>query len=60
MMVICLNDYMSLNIFVLGNMRSALNDATAAKKLKPDHIKAILRGISCKPNYFIHAIYRAL
>ncbi len=25
-------------------MRSALNDATAAKKLKPDHIKAIIRG----------------
>uniref|UniRef100_A0A672M0U6 Tetratricopeptide repeat domain 4 n=1 Tax=Sinocyclocheilus grahami TaxID=75366 RepID=A0A672M0U6_SINGR len=30
--------------FHLGNMRSALNDATAAKKLKPNHIKAIIRG----------------
>lgn len=27
-----------------GNMRSALNDATAAWKLKPGHIKAIIRG----------------
>lgn len=33
--------------FHLGNMRSALNDATAAKKLKPDHIKAIIRGAQC-------------
>ncbi|XP_051563159.1 tetratricopeptide repeat protein 4 [Myxocyprinus asiaticus] len=33
--------------FHLGNMRSALNDATAAKKLKPDHIKAIVRGAQC-------------
>ncbi|XP_065120726.1 tetratricopeptide repeat protein 4 [Paramisgurnus dabryanus] len=33
--------------FYLGNMRSSLNDATAAKKLKPDHIKAILRGAQC-------------
>jgi len=35
------------NLFPLGNMRSALNDATAAKKLKPDHIKAIIRGKLC-------------
>lgn len=27
-----------------GNMRSALNDAAAAKKLKPDHLKALIRG----------------
>ncbi|KAI4891914.1 hypothetical protein NFI96_030001 [Prochilodus magdalenae] len=33
--------------FHLGNMRSALNDATAARKLKPDHIKAIIRGAQC-------------
>ncbi|KAK7155347.1 hypothetical protein R3I93_010093 [Phoxinus phoxinus] len=33
--------------FYLGNMRSALNDATAAKKLKPDHVKAIIRGAQC-------------
>lgn len=33
--------------FHLGNMRSALNDATAAKKLKPDHNKAIIRGAQC-------------
>ncbi|XP_056607368.1 tetratricopeptide repeat protein 4 [Triplophysa dalaica] len=33
--------------FHLGNIRSAFNDATAAKKLKPDHIKAILRGAQC-------------
>ncbi|KAL1022770.1 hypothetical protein UPYG_G00032070 [Umbra pygmaea] len=33
--------------FHLGNMRSALNDAVIAKKLKPDHIKAFIRGASC-------------
>uniref|UniRef100_A0A8B9J6D3 Cns1/TTC4 wheel domain-containing protein n=1 Tax=Astyanax mexicanus TaxID=7994 RepID=A0A8B9J6D3_ASTMX len=33
--------------FYLGNMRSALNDATAARKLKSDHIKAIIRGAQC-------------
>uniref|UniRef100_A0A3B4BEC2 Cns1/TTC4 wheel domain-containing protein n=1 Tax=Periophthalmus magnuspinnatus TaxID=409849 RepID=A0A3B4BEC2_9GOBI len=33
--------------FHLGNMRSALNDATAAKKLKPDHLKALVRGAQC-------------
>ncbi|XP_042372985.1 tetratricopeptide repeat protein 4 [Plectropomus leopardus] len=30
--------------FHLGNMRSALNDAAAAKKMKPDHLKALIRG----------------
>ncbi|XP_034387295.1 tetratricopeptide repeat protein 4 [Cyclopterus lumpus] len=30
--------------FHLGNMRSALNDAGAAKKIKPDHLKALTRG----------------
>ncbi|XP_054459168.1 tetratricopeptide repeat protein 4 [Anoplopoma fimbria] len=30
--------------FHLGNMRSALNDAGAAKKIKPDHLKALIRG----------------
>ncbi|KAM6962631.1 tetratricopeptide repeat protein 4 [Aplochiton taeniatus] len=33
--------------FYLGNMRSALNDAVAAKKIKPDHLKALVRGIQC-------------
>ncbi|KAM7013193.1 tetratricopeptide repeat protein 4 isoform 2-T2 [Tautogolabrus adspersus] len=33
--------------FYLGNMRSALNDATAAKKIKPDHLKALIRGVQC-------------
>lgn len=33
--------------FHLGNMRSALNDATAAWKLKPGHIKAAIRGAQC-------------
>lgn len=33
---------------LLGNNRSALNDATAALKHKPDHMKAIIRGtITC-------------
>ncbi|KAG8003183.1 Tetratricopeptide repeat protein 4 [Nibea albiflora] len=33
--------------FYLGNMRSALNDAAAAKKMKPDHLKALIRGAQC-------------
>ncbi|XP_056133600.1 tetratricopeptide repeat protein 4 [Lampris incognitus] len=33
--------------FHLGNMRSALNDALAAKKIKPDHLKALIRGAQC-------------
>ncbi|NP_001085211.1 tetratricopeptide repeat domain 4 L homeolog [Xenopus laevis] len=33
--------------FYLGNYRSALNDATAARKLKPDHLKAVIRGALC-------------
>ncbi|XP_030668891.1 tetratricopeptide repeat protein 4 isoform X2 [Nomascus leucogenys] len=30
-----------------GNFRSALNDVTAARKLKPCHLKAIIRGALC-------------
>ncbi|NXL78409.1 TTC4 protein, partial [Leptocoma aspasia] len=33
--------------FHLGNYHSALNDATQAKKLKPTHLKAIIRGALC-------------
>ncbi|KAK2908107.1 tetratricopeptide repeat protein 4 [Channa argus] len=33
--------------FYLGNMRSALNDAAAAKKTKPGHLKALIRGAQC-------------
>ncbi|XP_076871094.1 tetratricopeptide repeat protein 4 [Brachyhypopomus gauderio] len=33
--------------FHLGNMRSALNDATCARKVKPAHLKAIIRGAQC-------------
>ncbi|XP_029355506.1 tetratricopeptide repeat protein 4 isoform X1 [Echeneis naucrates] len=33
--------------FHLGNMRSALNDAASAKKIKPDHLKALIRGAQC-------------
>ncbi|XP_061593236.1 tetratricopeptide repeat protein 4 [Cololabis saira] len=33
--------------FYLGNMRSSLNDAVAAKKVKPDHLKALIRGAQC-------------
>ncbi|XP_029606401.1 tetratricopeptide repeat protein 4 [Salmo trutta] len=33
--------------FHLGNMRSALNDAAAAKKFKPGHLKALIRGATC-------------
>ncbi|XP_045370225.2 tetratricopeptide repeat protein 4 isoform X2 [Camelus bactrianus] len=30
-----------------GNFRSALNDVTAARKLKPCHLKAVVRGALC-------------
>ncbi|XP_030289896.1 tetratricopeptide repeat protein 4 [Sparus aurata] len=33
--------------FHLGNMRSALNDAAAARKINPDHLKALIRGVQC-------------
>nr|KAF6508848.1 tetratricopeptide repeat domain 4 [Rousettus aegyptiacus] len=33
--------------YYLGNIRSALNDVTAARKLKPCHLKAIVRGALC-------------
>lgn len=33
--------------FHLGNMRSAFNDAVAARKMKPDHFKALIRGAQC-------------
>ncbi|NXX16618.1 TTC4 protein, partial [Podargus strigoides] len=33
--------------FHMGNYRSALNDAIQAKKLKPTHLKAIVRGALC-------------
>ncbi|KAF7663956.1 hypothetical protein LDENG_00194030 [Lucifuga dentata] len=33
--------------FHLGNVRSALKDAAAAKKIKPDHLKALIRGAQC-------------
>ena len=35
-------------IIILGNYRSAITDATNAKKLKPDHLKALLRGTGIK------------
>ncbi|XP_040263723.1 tetratricopeptide repeat protein 4 [Bufo bufo] len=33
--------------FYLGNYRSSLNDAVAARKQKPDHLKAVIRGALC-------------
>uniref|UniRef100_A0A8C6WUJ6 Tetratricopeptide repeat domain 4 n=1 Tax=Neogobius melanostomus TaxID=47308 RepID=A0A8C6WUJ6_9GOBI len=44
--------------FYLGNMRSALKDAMAAKKLKPDHLKALIRGAQCciELRYFAEGI----
>lgn len=33
--------------YYLGNFRSALNDVTAARKLSPCHLKAIIRGALC-------------
>lgn len=44
--------------FHLGNMRSALNDAAAAKKIKPDHLKALIRGAQCciQLHHFVEAL----
>lgn len=36
------------HVILSGNFRSALNDVTAARKLKPCHLKAIVRGKSCR------------
>ncbi|EGV91724.1 Tetratricopeptide repeat protein 4 [Cricetulus griseus] len=33
--------------YYLGNFRSALNDVLAARKLKPGHLKAVVRGAMC-------------
>ncbi|XP_077133722.1 tetratricopeptide repeat protein 4 [Ranitomeya variabilis] len=33
--------------FYLGNYRSSLNDAIAARKQKSDHLKAVIRGALC-------------
>lgn len=33
--------------FHLGNMRSSFNDAAAARRVKPDHLKALIRGAQC-------------
>ncbi|KAM4722649.1 tetratricopeptide repeat protein 4 isoform 1-T2 [Rhinophrynus dorsalis] len=33
--------------FYIGNYRSALNDVVAARKQKPDHLKAVIRGALC-------------
>uniref|UniRef100_F7DTS6 Tetratricopeptide repeat domain 4 n=1 Tax=Ornithorhynchus anatinus TaxID=9258 RepID=F7DTS6_ORNAN len=33
--------------FHLGNLRSALSDVSAARKLRPNHLKAIIRGALC-------------
>lgn len=35
-----------------GNMRSALNDAAAARKINPDHLKALIRGMINKHTCF--------
>ncbi|CAL8307663.1 unnamed protein product [Lota lota] len=33
--------------YYLGNMRSALKDSCAALKIKPNHLKALIRGAQC-------------
>lgn len=41
----CVHTFLILPGFCCtGNMRSALNDAAAAKKIKPNHLKALIRG----------------
>ncbi|KAM7324601.1 hypothetical protein ACRRTK_016906 [Alexandromys fortis] len=44
--------------YYLGNFRSALNDVLAARKLKPSHLKAIIRGAMChlELNHFAEAV----
>lgn len=37
-------------------MRSSFNDATAAKKIKPDHLKALIRGQCREDVQLIHSI----
>lgn len=41
----CVHTFLIFSWFLLlGNMRSALNDAAAAKKINPNHLKALIRG----------------
>jgi len=35
-----------------GNLRSSLNDVCAALKIKPDHLRAFIRGVS-----HVHCFY---
>ncbi|XP_006839872.1 PREDICTED: tetratricopeptide repeat protein 4 [Chrysochloris asiatica] len=44
--------------YYLGNFRSSLNDVMAARKLKPCHLKAIVRGALChlELNNFAEAV----
>ena len=34
---------------VVGNLRSCLNDVCEARKIKPDHFKALQRGMGLSP-----------
>ena len=36
--------YYSCLFYIIGNFRSCLNDVKEARKWKPDHMKAVLRG----------------
>ena len=36
--------YYSCLFYIIGNFRSCLNDVKEARKWKPDHMKALLRG----------------
>lgn len=54
--------YYVLIVCVIGNMRSSITDAKQAKTIKPDHIKAFIRGIyitikkqATHPIYLMHA-----
>ena len=44
--VIVFQEIMSYVFYLTGNMRSALKDSCAALKIKPDHLKALIRGLS--------------
>ena len=45
--------------YLTGNMRSALKDSCAALKIKPDHLKALIRGVS-NVNCFLSAVKQVL
>lgn len=48
-----MNSLLVTTAAVSGNYRFSITDATQAKKLKPDHIKAILRGTGIRYTLYL-------